>query len=344
MPALFVATNGLSIWRSHDLGETLARMPTSTGLYSGSRVWSLLSTPRGLLAGTDSGIYRWDQANARFIPLPSPTDCQVVTALACGPDNPDVILAGTQPAALYRSTDGGASWTKLDVGMKPHVSSGFQDNAALAAQQGANRPPARHWTRVTQIVFDPHDAKAVWAGVEIGGAWRSSDGGITWTQSSDGLRTQDVHGFAVVHNGSRIVYATTNDGFYVSRDDGHHWQQQMIDSPWQYTRSVAQCADAGPVMFVTNGDGAPGTAGRLFRSEDFGAHWRDVRLPGEVETSVYFLATNQADPALIFAAAAIGQLYRSTDHGRSWTALKRRLGEIRALAWLPDETALTPRS
>src|SRR5262245_47732235 len=119
-------------------------MPTSTGLYSGSRVWSLLPTPRGLLAGTDSGIYRWEGANARFVPLPSPTDCQVVTALACAPNNPDVILAGSQPAALYRSADGGASWTKLDVGMKPHVSSGFQDNTALAALQGASRPPARH--------------------------------------------------------------------------------------------------------------------------------------------------------------------------------------------------------
>ena len=72
MPTLFVATNGLSIWRSDDLGETLVRMPTSTGLYSGSRVWSLLPTPRGLLAGTDSGIYRWDRANARFIPAQRP--------------------------------------------------------------------------------------------------------------------------------------------------------------------------------------------------------------------------------------------------------------------------------
>lgn len=50
MPTLFVATNGLSIWTSTDLGVTLARMPTSTALYSGSRVWSLLETPSGLMA------------------------------------------------------------------------------------------------------------------------------------------------------------------------------------------------------------------------------------------------------------------------------------------------------
>ena len=39
---------------------------------------------------------------------------------------------------------------------------------------------------------------------------------------------------------------------------------------------------------------------------------------------------------LIFSAATLGQVYRSTDGGETWTALKRRLGEIRALAWLPD--------
>lgn len=81
MPTLFVATNGLSIWTSTDLGVTLARMPTSSALYSGSRVWSLLETPLGLMAGSDSGIYRWNPADSRWIGLPSPTDVQVITAL-----------------------------------------------------------------------------------------------------------------------------------------------------------------------------------------------------------------------------------------------------------------------
>jgi len=89
-------------------------------------------------------------------------------------------------------------------------------------------------------------------------------------------------------------------------------------------------------MFMTNGNGPPGTAGRLFRSRNYGADWEDASLPGEAESSVYFLAVNPADPNLIYVAATLGQLWRSTDGGESWTALQRRLGEIRALAWLPD--------
>ena len=44
-------------------------------------------------------------------------DAMLVTALAYSPDNPDVIMAGTQPAGLYRSDDAGKSWQNLGVPM-----------------------------------------------------------------------------------------------------------------------------------------------------------------------------------------------------------------------------------
>ena len=333
MPSLYVASNGLSIWHSQDLGETLTRIPSSTGLYSGSRVWALLNTPKGMLIGTDSGIYRWDVEASKFDPLPSPLGRQLVTALACAPGNPDVLLAGTQPGAIYRSEDGGQTWVDLKLPFKEHVGSGFRDDPKMAAKP--DRPVARHWTRVTQIVFDPHDANAVWAGVEIDGCWRSLDGGKTWERTSNGIKSDDLHGLAVVHNGKRRVFATTNKGFFVTDNDGDSWDQIILDSPWQYTRSVAQSADESPVMFVTNGEGSPGVAGRLYRSLDCGRTWKDVHLPGEVESSVYFLAVHPADPKLVFAAATLGQVYRSTDGGGTWTALKRRVNEIRAIAWMP---------
>ena len=340
MSHLYVATNGLSVWSSGDLGETLLRMSTGTGMYSGSQVWALAlhpSLPHVLLAGTNTGIYRLDQQEENWTHIPSPLDeAMLVTALAYAPDNPEVILAGTQPAALYRSEDAGKSWRNLGVPMKPYALTGYY----LGDKPFPEGHPAaygrKHWTRVTQMMFDPQDSSFVWAGVEIDGAWRSIDGGKCWERSDRGFKSQDIHGFVVVHNGGRVLLATTDAGLHVSRDDGANWTMRPIDSEWQYTRSIAERPDKIGVMFMTNGNGPPGTAGRLFRSRNHGVDWEDAGLPGDVESSAYFLATNPADPKLIYLAATLGQIYRSMDGGESWTALKRRLGEIRALAWLPD--------
>jgi photosystem II stability/assembly factor-like uncharacterized protein len=340
MPHLYVATNGLSVWSSDDLGQTLLRMSTGTGLYSGSQVWALAlhpSLPHVLLAGTNTGIYRLEQADNNWTHIASPMDdAMLVTALAYAPDDPDVIVAGTQPAALYRSADGGKSWRNLGVPMKPYALTGYYlgDKPYPEGHPGAYG--RKHWTRVTHIVFNPADSTAVWAGVEIDGAWRSTDGGESWERSSEGMKSQDIHGLTFVNNGGCVLFATTDAGLHVSRDYGANWTMRPIESEWQYTRSIVERPDRTGVMFMTNGNGPPGTAGRLFRSRDYGSGWEDAGLPGEVESSVYFLAANPADPKLIYAAATLGQIYRSNDGGESWTALKRRLGEIRALAWLPD--------
>jgi photosystem II stability/assembly factor-like uncharacterized protein len=341
MPMLYVATNGLSVWSSEDLGRTIGRMPSTTGLYSGSQVWSLALDPKRphvLLAGTDSGVYRLDQKREQWTHLPSPMDDRLVTALAFDPAHPHTILAGTQPAEFYRTEDGGRSWAKLDVDVKPYVTSGFY------AGDKANEPTAgngartvKHWTRVTQIVFDPDDPSIVLAGVEIDGVWRSTDGGRTFARADVGLVTDDIHGFGFVRDagaGARL-FATTNKGLHVSRDAGASWALELIESPWQYTRTIVQRADRDGVVFLTNGNGPPGTGGKLFRSRDRGARWESVDLPVEPESSMYFMATNAADPQLIFAATNLGQIFRSEDGGETWIVLPRRLPEVRAMAWLP---------
>ena len=150
-----------------------------------------------------------------------------------------------------------------------------------------------------------------------------------------GLISDDVHGLAVVRNGARLVYATTNMGLHVSRDDGRSWEAKPLASPSQYTRGVMPRADRDGVMLLCNGDGPPGSWGRLMRSRDHGAHWEDAKLPGELQSSAWCVATHAADPQLIFAATALGQYFRSTDGAETWRALPRRLTETRALAWLP---------
>jgi hypothetical protein len=110
---------------------------------------------------------------------------------------------------------------------------------------------------------------------------------------------------------------------------------KRLDSPAQYTRGVTPRADGSGFLLLGNGDGPPGTWGRLMRSRDYGEHWEDAKLPGAPDSSVWTVATNPADPNLIFVSTALGQYFRSSDGGESWKVLPRRLTETRALAWIP---------
>ena len=245
-------------------------------MYLEARVWSIAShpaTPERLFAGTDQGVFRWDEATARWAHLPSPL--QDVWAIAIDPADPDVLIAGTRPAQFHRSTDAGLSWTPL---IAPGV----------IPLSDVNAGP----TRVTQILFDPVDDGTVWAAVEVGGIYRSTDRGQSWEYKDKGLISGDVHGLAVVQqpDGRKVLFATTNRGLHRSEDNGETFALQDIPSPWPYTRAIVRRADNSGVGFLTNGNGPPGNDGFLLRSRDHGTTWEDAKLPGPLESTVWCVA------------------------------------------------------
>jgi photosystem II stability/assembly factor-like uncharacterized protein len=270
-----------------------------------------------VLAGTDQGVYRWKREDHSWEHLPSQMDQTQIWALVQSPHDPKVLLAGTRRADLFRSEDGGHSWSRLPVD--------------LATECAAVEVP-----RVTQIVFDPKDPNLVWVGVEIDGVWRSEDGGRTFEKHVRGLETEDIHGLAVVYqDGQRWVFATTNRGLYSSLDNGLSWQERVFDAKSKYTRSIAERADFRGVLFMTNGDGPPGSTGRLLKSDDYGETWADVGLPGETNSTPWCIAVHPTHPNLVYTCTNLGQVYESQDGGQTWTQLKRQFGEIRSMILRP---------
>jgi photosystem II stability/assembly factor-like uncharacterized protein len=321
----YVGSDGHSVWFSDDLGATWVRPNSLSGLYLEVAVRgfaSHASDARHLFAATSHGLMRWDEYDGLWRDTTFPG--KDVWAVAQSEKTPAVIFAGTCPASVYRSHDRGNSWQPCAL-------------PDLAPFSDINRGP----TRVTQILFDPLDDNTVWVTVEIGGIYRSTDGGGTWTRLSSGLVSADIHGILATRDaaGRRLMMATTNRGLHYSRDAGDTWTFVPLDSPWQYTRSIQLRADGYQRIFLTNGDWPPGSTGRLLVSDDAGQSWQERFLPADLNSTVWCLGMNAADPRLIYVMTHLGQLFISEDGGDSWRWIKREFGGVRSVHWrlVPDD-------
>src|ERR1700732_2159683 len=111
-----VGTVGSGAFVSPDAGENWRRV--MQGLWGESRVYGLTvhpEEPRTLFAGADDGIYKSRDGGQSFERLHSPMNATQVWKIAVDPTDPDIIFAGTRPAALFRSQDGGRNWRRLAV-------------------------------------------------------------------------------------------------------------------------------------------------------------------------------------------------------------------------------------
>jgi photosystem II stability/assembly factor-like uncharacterized protein len=316
---LYVGAIGQGVFRSVDSSETFRR--AADGMFVECDVRALIVHPKRaetLYLGSEMGVFRSDNGADSWEKLPTPIDGVQVWSLWQDPIDPNRMLAGTCPPRLFRSDDGGQSWTEPTVTMTPDC-------------------PRIMFNRVTCFAGA---GERIWAGVEIDGVHRSDDGGRTWRPIGTGLSSRDIHGLVVVpaRNGKpRRLIATTNNDLNISEDDGATWHPQNIGRlmPWSYCRALAQPVGRPETILLGNGEGPPGSGGRIAVSLDAGDTWQPRAMPVEGNSTVWNYAVHAADPDLIYASTVSGQVFRSADGGQRWEKLKREFGEIRALAWTP---------
>lgn len=316
---VLIGTIGQGLWRSKDSGETWSRA-AGGDLYMESDVRAVAVHPHNpniIYAGTNQGCYRSNDGGNHWRHLPSAMDATPIWSLAIHPEHPETVLAGTRPSAIYRTDDGGQTWDQLPVDVETDC------------------PPIVH-TRVTAILVDPVDPETIWAGVEIDGIHRSTDGGQTWTGYKNGLNSLDVHGLAVFPGSPKTIMASTDQGLCKSTDHGETWQDLHVADifPWGYCRGIAPKADGSGTLFIGNGNGPPGDRGSIQWTEDLGQTYHQAALSAEPNSTIWHFATHGSNPERIFAFSVSGQIFRSLDGGKVWTKLSPEFGEIRAMCWI----------
>lgn len=305
MSALLVATVGAGLYRSGDLGSSWAPDP---GIPTSARLYSLWCEAGQVLAGGDSRVYRRAGGMWREIPLP-PGSGEVSAVCAVG----SALLAGTRSEGLCRSENGGATWERVEFPAPPES-------------------PARPAPGVAQLLPSRSVRGEVWAAVEGGGVFATSDAGRSWSSASEGIPSLDVHGLAWSLGG--ILVAALPTGMATWRSA--RWFPGVFEPGERYCRALVGRTDMPGTLYCGFGDGVPGTGGGVAVSTDGGRSWRTGPFPEDAGSTIWSLATAADPPGLVLACSIRGKVYLSLDGAEGWRLVLDTRTEARAVAWVPD--------
>ena len=228
-----------------------------------------------------------------------------------------------QVAPSSQVTSTVANWTPLG----PYGSPG-------GAQAGSGR--------IQTILVHPAGTNTFYAGAAAGGFWRTTDGGVTYTTTTDNLGSCGVSDIAQVTASPNIIYISTGDrdagdthstGIYKSLDGGNTWNTTGLSWPTvQQVRVYRLLVDQ-----VNPNNLIAATSIGMFRSTDASVTW-SMTLAGNFMDAEF----RPNDPTVVYAVTN-NAYYKSTNSGVTYTGITvaNPLNSNRlSLAVTPNNTSL----
>lgn len=243
-------------------------------------------------------------------------------------DEPDTVYAGVDPASLWVSTDGGASW---DV------------NANLESHPTRDRwEPGFGGLCLHSIVPDSTNPNRMWIGISAVGCMRTDDNGQTWSFANRNTRAsflpdpypefgQCIHRLVQHSTDPNRLYQQNHCGVYKSLDGGGNWIDIQGDLPSEFGFPIAVDRHSLDTIFVIVEDPEPRNnfpdQFTVYRSENAGDTWQRMTagLPGgrQVRLGVlrHGMCTDGLEECGVYVGTNTGQLFASPDRGESWNLI-----------------------
>jgi photosystem II stability/assembly factor-like uncharacterized protein len=227
------------------------------------KVTSVIARESVIFAGTTDGVFRSDDLGMTWRDASAGLTTRHVRWMAF---DGGAAFAGTEPAAIFVSRDGAATWRECTEVAK--LRDAHKWSLPYSPEAGCIRGFAFHGTRA-------------YAAAEVGGALRADDRGETW-RLCDGSTGNpsfdappapfiypDVHSIATHPSSPDLVFAPTGGGYYASRDGGATWEllyDCYCRAVWINPTDVAHQI-LGPADGVSRN-------GRIEETRDGGKTWR----------------------------------------------------------------------
>ncbi|MCH7713147.1 MAG: hypothetical protein IIC99_05945 [Chloroflexi bacterium] len=264
------------------------------------------------LAAYEAGVFKTVDGGDTWRHLTSYPTGYAHSVLA-HPKDPGTVFVGSEPAALFRSSDGGESWEEC---------AGFQEV-----------PESDTWTfhggrlsHVRELRTEPGDPDTMYAGIEVGGIVKSSDGGKSWTQMQ-GLH-DDIHLVNISDADPRRVYVATAQAPYRSDDGGGHWEVINNGLERRYTLHISAAPHDADLVLVTVSENARRSNPQFYRSTDGGNQWKLIESVGAGDDMVVAIDWDPVIQNRVYAGTDSGKIYCSDDAGQQWTPVQVDLPTI----------------
>jgi hypothetical protein len=325
---------GQIIQRSDDGGKTWYQPGTPPG--------EATTNPQGFPMG-ESNKFVYDTSPETGKPLTThqwydgtqhPWQFKRVWHLEPSLSDPDVVYAGVEDAALFRSTDGGKTWHEI---------------AGLRDAQGSKWSPGAGGMGLHTILLDPSNPQRMFIAISAAGAFRTDDAGKSWKPINRGLHSlyipdptaevgHCVHRIAMHRSRPNVLFMQKHWDVLRSDDAGDSWHEVSGNLPTDFGFVIDVHAHEPDTIYVVpiKSDSEhfpPEGKLRVYRSRSGGNEW-EALTKGLPQSNCYVnvlrdaMAVDSLDACGVYFGTTGAQVYASADAGDSWTPIVRDLPAV----------------
>ena len=249
--------------------------------------------------------------------------------------DPHTVFAGVEDAGLFKTTDGGKSWTELP---------------GLRRAKGVLWQPGAGGMCLHTILLDEKNPQRIYVAISAAGAFRTDDGGLTWKPINRGLKSpyelpdpdaevgHCVHRIARHRSQPDVLFMQKHWDVMRTDDAGEQWTEVSGNLPSDFGFPIDVHAHEPETIYVVpiKSDSEhfpPDGKLRVYRSRTGGNEWEPLTkgLPQEncyVNVLRDAMAVDSLDECGVYFGTTGGQVYCSANGGDAWQPIVRDLPAV----------------